>query len=114
MQIKACNKQIVLKLSKEKELTSTSGLVLPPTAIGSEKPYQAIVYMSDHDEYKTGEIVLYRKYSGFEFSLNGDEFLVVESGDILIKLIDDGIAQSEVVKEVSEWEKAKAAVRIIA
>lgn len=110
MKIKACNKQIILKVPKDKQLETNSGLVLPPTAIGSEKPHQGIVYMSDHEDYATGEVVMYRKYSGFEFNLNGDEFLCIEASDVLIKLIDDGIATKEVVKEESEWDKAKAAV----
>lgn len=84
MQIIPVNKQIILKTTKIEE-KKVGGIIIPASI--QEKPHQAIVYLSDHEDYKTGEVVLYRKYSGFEFKIDKDEFLVIESGDVLVKLV---------------------------
>lgn len=89
MQIKPVNKQIILKLAKVDEVIK-GGIIIPASV--QEKPHQGIVYLSDHEDYVPGEIVLYRKYSGFEFKLAKDEYLVIEAGDVLVKLIQDDSA----------------------
>ena len=85
--IKPVNKQIIIKVPKVEDKISRGGIIIPASV--AEKPHQGIVYMSDHDEYKTGDVVLYRKYSGFEFAIEDQEYLVIEGGDVLVKLLED-------------------------
>ena len=87
--------RIVLKEEKQpKTQTSTSGLVLPET--NQEKPLIAkVVAVSDGKtadgekvaiQLEIGDTVLYSKYSGFVFKLDGEEFVIIRQSDILAKL----------------------------
>ena len=86
--IQPVNRQIIIKVPKQDEEKKTeSGLIIPISA--QEKPYQGIVFKSDHVDYMPGDIVMYRKYSGFEFVLEKDEYLVIEAGDVLVRLVEE-------------------------
>lgn len=78
------NQQIIISVPKVEEEILSSGLVIPETA--QEKPHTGVVTHSAHAEYKIGDVVMYRRYSGFNFELNDIEYLVIEAGDILVKL----------------------------
>lgn len=91
--------RVVLKEEKQpKTQTSTSGLVLPET--NQEKPLIAKVIAvgdgktSDGEnvsmQVKIGDMVLYSKYSGFVFKLNGEEVVIIRQADILAKLTQEG------------------------
>jgi chaperonin GroES len=85
MRIVPVNKQIILQIPKIED-REMGGIIIP--AAVQEKPYQGIVYLSDHEDYKVGDVVLYRKYSGFEFNIEGEDYLVIEATDVLVKLED--------------------------
>ena len=89
MQIVPVNKQIIVKVPKPTEGEKKIGSLIIPESVATEKPYQAIVYKSDHEDYKTGDVVVYRKYSGFEFQLDDVDYLCIEAGDVLVKLVDE-------------------------
>lgn len=82
--------RVVLK-QLEAEETTKSGIVIPNQA--KEKPQQAEVIavgpggMVDGKEVnmqvKTGDKVIYSKYSGTEVKLEGDDFIIVKQSDIL-------------------------------
>lgn len=68
----------------EQEARTTSGLLLPETA--KEKPQMGEVIATGDDEdivVKTGQKVLFPKYTGTEIKLDGVEYLIMESGDLL-------------------------------
>jgi chaperonin GroES len=68
----------------EREETSASGIVLPDTA--KEKPQTAeVVAVGAHEDVKVsiGDVVVFRKYAGTEFMMNGEEHLIVDGEDIL-------------------------------
>jgi chaperonin GroES len=100
MKIIPVNKQIILKTTTITE-KNVGGIIIPASV--QEKPHQAIVYLSDHEDYKTGDVVLYRKYSGFEFKFGNDEYLVIEAGDVLVKLLNEEneVANTETVFKAS-------------
>ena len=77
------------------EDVSSGGIILPDTA--QEKPQQGTVVaagpgkVSDSGstvamEVKKGDKVLYGKYSGTEFSYEGNEYLIMRESDILAVL----------------------------
>ena len=86
MTIKPVNSQIILKIPKQED-EFRGGLIIPASVI--EKPHQGVVYLSDHPDYAVGDVLLYRKYSGFEFQLDNTDYLCIESGDVLVKLINE-------------------------
>lgn len=73
----------------EQEGKTSSGLYLPDTA--KEKPQTGLVVAVGDDEdikLKVNDKVLFAKYTGTEFKLNGQEYLLMECGDVLAKLLD--------------------------
>ena len=75
--------------------TSKSGIIIPDTA--KEKPQQGKVVavgpgrLSENGErlapeVKSGDVVLFGKYSGTEIEVDGDELLILRESDILAVL----------------------------
>ena len=77
----------VIVAPSEAETTTASGIIIPDTA--QEKPQKGnIVALGNgkKDEpmtVKVGDEVLYGKYSGTEFSYEGDDYLIMKESDIL-------------------------------
>ena len=83
--------RVVVKPLAREEVTR-SGIVLPDTA--KEKPQQGEVLAVGPGrtldtgervvpEVKTGDRVLFAKYSGTEFKLDGEDYLILSERDIL-------------------------------
>ncbi len=81
----------VIKPSAREEMTK-SGIVLPDTA--KEKPQEGTIVAAgpgkilddgkrETMDVKAGDKVLYAKYAGTEFKIDGDELLIVSQKDIL-------------------------------
>jgi chaperonin GroES len=75
---------VLVKITPE-ETTTKSGLVLPDTA--KEKPQRGEVVAVGEDEdminVTVGDTVLFPKYTGTEFKIEDEDYLVIESGDLL-------------------------------
>ena len=91
MALKPLGDRIVVKPLEPEEKTK-SGLVLPDTA--KEKPQEGKVVsvgtgrlLDDGTvkslEVKTGDRILYGKYSGTEVQLHGEDYLIVREDDVL-------------------------------
>ncbi len=76
--------RVLVKITPE-ETTTKSGLVLPDTA--KEKPQRGeVTAVGEDDEMinvKVGDTVLFPKYTGTEFKIEDEDYLVIESGDLL-------------------------------
>lgn len=76
--------RVLVKITPEEQMTK-SGLVLPDTA--REKPQRGeVVAIGDDDEMinvKVGDKVLFPKYTGTEFKIEDEDYLVIVSGDLL-------------------------------
>ena len=81
---------------KEAETTTAGGIVLPDSA--KEKPQRGKIVsvgpgkLLDSGErgtlsVKVGDEVIYGKYSGTEFELDGKEFKILRESDILAKVV---------------------------
>lgn len=73
----------------EQESKTASGLLLPETA--KEKPQTGLVIAVGDDEeirLKVNDKVLFAKYSGTEFKMDGTEYLLLESSDVLAKFMN--------------------------
>jgi chaperonin GroES len=83
MKFKPLGNQVLLK-SVEQEQRTASGIVLPETA--KEKPQTAkVVAIGDSEDGRIREddLVVFAKYSGTEIGLDGEDFLILDSGDLL-------------------------------
>jgi chaperonin GroES len=83
--------RVVIEPTPREEMTK-SGLVLPDTA--KEKPQEGTIIAAgpgkinddgkrEPMDVKQGDKVLYAKYAGTEFKVDGDEYLIVSQKDIL-------------------------------
>ena len=91
MKIRPLQDRVVIKRMEE-ERTSAGGIVIPDTA--AEKPIRGKVTavgpgkVLDNGQkrpidVKTGDIVLFGKYSGTEVKINNEEYLVIREDDIM-------------------------------
>jgi chaperonin GroES len=79
----------------EQEETTPSGIVLPETA--KEKPQRGSVIAAGPGriedgqridmEVKVGDTVIYARYAGTEFKLDGKKLLILSEKDILATLV---------------------------
>ena len=78
-----------------KEEVSKGGIVLPDTA--KEKPQEGKIIAAGPGrlteegnrvamEVKKGDKVIYSKYAGTEFKLDGEELIIMREGDILARM----------------------------
>ena len=92
--IRPLGDRVVIKVS-EGDMKTASGIVLPDTA--KEKPQEGEVVavgtgkMLDngtraHMEVKTGDKVIFSKYSGSEVKVDEQNYLIVRESDILAVL----------------------------
>ncbi|AHI21911.1 co-chaperone GroES [Corynebacterium sp. SCR221107] len=88
--IKPLEDRILIQIS-EAETTTASGLVIPDSA--KEKPQEGVVVAAgpgrfDGDDrvpmdIKVGDTVVFSKYGGTELKYNGQEYLLLNSRDVL-------------------------------
>ena len=86
--------RVVIKPTPKEEV-SKGGIVLPDTA--KEKPQEGKIIAAGPGrlteegnriamEVKKGDKVIYSKYAGTEFKLDGEELIIMREGDILAKM----------------------------
>ena len=91
LSLKPLGDRLVIEPIEQEEVTA-GGIVLPETA--KEKPQQGKVLAAGpgarDDEgkriemdVKVGDKVLYAKYSGTEFKMNGKKYLILRESDLL-------------------------------
>ena len=77
--------RVLVKITPE-ETTTKSGLVLPDTA-AKEKPQRGeVVAVGDDEEMinvAVGDVVMFPKYTGTEFKIEDEDYLVIDSADLL-------------------------------
>jgi chaperonin GroES len=89
--IRPVGDRVVVKPAAREEVTR-SGIVIPDTA--KEKPQEGVVIavgngrlLDNGDrspvDVQEGDRVLFAKYGGTEFKLDGEEYLVLKENDIL-------------------------------
>lgn len=94
LKLKPLGGRVVIKALEREEKTNT-GIYLPDTA--KEKPQEGKVLAvgpgeRDEDgeripvELKPGDRVLFQKYAGTEFKLDGEEYLILSEKDVLAVL----------------------------
>lgn len=87
--MKPINDRVVIKPSAAEEKTK-GGIIIPDNA--KEKPLkgEVVAVGPGKDDKKPtvqkGDMVLYGKYAGTEFSYEGNDYLIMREDDILIVL----------------------------
>jgi chaperonin GroES len=90
MNLKPLGDRVIVKPKAAEEVTK-SGLIIPDTA--KEKPMEGEIVAVGAGKYgddgklmkmelKTGDKILYGKYSGTEVKINDEEFLIMRESDV--------------------------------
>lgn len=89
-ELQPLNENVLLELSEEFIETKTAGgIIIPDTA--KEKPLMAKVNAIGNIEnpgIKSGDVVMYKKFSGTEVKFEGKDYLILPYGDILAKIVE--------------------------
>ena len=90
IKIQPLGDRVIIKALEPKE-TRKGGIIIPETA--KEKPQEGLVVATGKGktedgklvpmEIKTGDTVLYGKYSGTEIKINDEEYLIMTESDVL-------------------------------
>ena len=84
MRFKPLGERALVKVV-EREETTPSGIVLPDTA--KEKPQTAeVVAVGEFEngiKVNQGDVIVFAKYSGTEITLDGEDYMILDTDDIL-------------------------------
>ncbi len=91
MKLRPLNDRILVKRVEEKEVTK-GGIIIPDTA--KEKPAEGKVVAIGNGklgedgkriplEIKKGDRILFGKYGGAEINIDGQEYLIMNEGEVL-------------------------------
>jgi len=81
--------KILIKIIKEEQKATPSGIVLPETADDKEKPILGKVEAigdSEMIKVKVGDNIMFNKFSGTELKIDGQDYLILPANDILAKV----------------------------
>ncbi|HEB64132.1 MAG TPA: co-chaperone GroES [Chloroflexi bacterium] len=83
--IKPLGTRVLIRPLEENTTRTTAGIYIPETA--KEKPQTGeVIAIGDEEEdipVKVGQKVLFPKYTGTEFKIDGVEHLIMEASDLL-------------------------------
>lgn len=83
MNVKPLGERVLIKVKAAEEKTS-GGLIIPQAS--QEKTQEGTVTAigeSDKIVVKVGDNVMYDKYAGTSFKINGEDYLIIKSEEIL-------------------------------
>lgn len=76
----------VIVIRDEPDEVTEGGIIMPKSG-KEEKPDQGVVVAVGPESGVTeGETVVFGKYSGVEFTVDGEKFLAIRAGDIMVLL----------------------------
>ena len=76
----------VLVLSAGKDKTTASGIIIPDSAVESNKPKTGVIVAVGtklEEELEIGMTVVFGKYAGFETTINKERHMILTVDDIL-------------------------------
>jgi len=80
--------RILIKPIKAKEMTS-SGIYLPDTSEKKDKEGKVIAIAEDAtEEVAIGDRVIYKEFSGTEVKFEGENYILLNEDDLLVKYIE--------------------------
>ncbi|MDQ4000042.1 MAG: co-chaperone GroES [Actinomycetota bacterium] len=84
MKFKPLGERALVKVV-EREETTQSGIVLPDTAKQKPQTAEVVAVGQFENEVKVneGDVIVFAKYSGTEITLDGEDYMILDSDDIL-------------------------------
>ena len=90
MNIQPLQDRVLIEPTAAEEVTA-SGIIIPDSA--KEKPLRGTVLAvgdgtkDEEMKLKAGDVVLFGKYAGSEFELDGKKYLIMRQSDVLARLL---------------------------
>lgn len=84
------NQNVLLDISEKKgEQKTSSGIIIPDSAVIKQNMAKVIAIAKiDNAEVQSGDVVLYKEFSGSEVSFEGKKYLLIQYDDILAKIVE--------------------------
>ncbi len=81
MNFQPLGKRVLVQRTEEAS-TTASGIIIPDNA--KEKPSQGkvVAVSSDVDNVSINDVVVFGKYAGNEFEVNGEKYLIIDVDDL--------------------------------
>ncbi len=81
MNFQPLGKRVLVQRTEEAS-TTASGIIIPDNA--KEKPSQGkvVAVSSDVDNVSVNDVVVFGKYAGNEFEVNGEKYLIIDVDDL--------------------------------
>jgi chaperonin GroES len=103
MKVRPLHDRIIVQRLEEQE-QRIGGIIIPDTA--KEKPQQGKVIAAGNGkvkddgkrialDVKSGDLILFGKYSGQEIKLEGEEYLIMREDEVLAVIEGDGKAKGK-------------------
>jgi len=78
--------RVLVKTNPHQETTTQSGLIISPTEAKSAKGTVIDIGVMYNGPVTVGQNIIYGKYGGIPITLEGQEYVLLESDEILITL----------------------------
>ncbi|HHB90005.1 MAG TPA: co-chaperone GroES [Anaerolineae bacterium] len=92
MKIEPLGERVLIKVLQQPQQTE-SGIYLPETAKEKPQEGEVVALGPEVDEDETplavGDVVMFPKYTGTEIKIDGEDYLIMDAGDILAKIHRD-------------------------
>ncbi len=81
MNFQPLGKRVLVQRTEEAS-TTASGIIIPDNA--KEKPSQGkvVAISNDVDNVSVNDVVVFGKYAGNEFEVNGEKYLIIDVDDL--------------------------------
>ncbi len=89
--IQPIGRNVLVKVAKN-EKTTESGIVIPDTASEEKSQEGLIVAVGDsgkiNEKIKKGVSIIYKKYSGSEIEIGGEEHVILDAKEDILAIIE--------------------------
>lgn len=89
-ELQPVNQNVLLDITRDKkEQVSAGGIIIPDTAREKQNIAKVIAMSNiDNAEIATGDMVLYKAYSGTEVEFEGKKYLLIPYAELLAKIAE--------------------------
>jgi len=87
MKLRPINGRVAVRRIGKEEKTA-GGIIIPDTAQEKSSEGEVVAVAPDAtDELAVGDRIIFREFGGTEVDLDGEEYVLLESDDILVKYV---------------------------
>jgi len=81
MNFEPLGKRVLVSRTEEAK-TTASGIIIPDNATEKPSTGKVVAVSSEVENVKTGDVVVFGKYAGNEFKVDGENYLIMDVEDL--------------------------------